>query len=428
MAVLYAPFAAGNQLLALGRDDGGNAQHLGKIVSTSSTTDCGSTNPAWYLTFYRERVIVCDYLGVAAPQSYTGSGTCANLAGSPPAGSLSAVYRYHLVLANSAATTNRIWFSKAGDPTTWDTTYGWIDASNRFGTSTRCETRSWSSTTARWSGSPGTRRRPVATCFCSSCSTPAPPDPRSVAGTDQFCCFANESGVFMTDGGTVPCLTEEGGIKSFWQSRVATATAPTFAGGYYRGYYFVTIQDGTSTLSTPSPATSVPVAGSGCRTCRGSATRGGRSAARRSSTGSFATPRVCTMSGVFSPASGNKADGDGTSVLPIVETPWYPLGDGASPDRDVFLTYDIRDAASDDPTLTLSYILSPEMTSYTNVKGRDDNAYTIPETTAMYRVRRLINKEAFGIAFKILQTNPSSASRMYRIDGTYHQKEPSGVG
>ena len=80
-----------------------------------------------------------------------------------------------------------------------------------------------------------------------------------------------------------------------------------------------------------------------------------------------------------------KNDATGTAVTPILETPYYDLAQSKSTIRKVYFNYDLRDAASDNPVLTASYILSPELTSYTNVvgqdgcglhTGRDDGAYT----------------------------------------------------
>ena len=62
----------------------------------------------------------------------------------------------------------------------------------------------------------------------------------SIAGTDEFCLLRqSRQGVHMTDGASVADLTEQGGIKSYWQDVVATAGHGSFAGGFFRGYYFV---------------------------------------------------------------------------------------------------------------------------------------------------------------------------------------------
>src|SRR4029079_16579817 len=80
---------------------------------------------------------------------------------------------------------------------------------------------------------------------------------------------------------------------------------------------------------------------------------------------SAATNRIVRLTDIFSPASANKADADGTSVLPVVEYPSrrgyakqgrrYVETGGLTHWKRLYLTCDLRDAASDNPTLQVSY-------------------------------------------------------------------------
>ena len=92
----------------------------------------------------------------------------------------------------------------------------------------------------------------------------------------------------------------------------------------------------------------------------------------------------------------------------------------------VYPEYDLRDAASDNPTLTMSYVTSPAATSYTAL------APTLAETTDLKRVGRSFGPSgARGgkivpmMVFKIAQTNPSSDTRIHSLQGEYEAVEES---
>ena len=112
---------------------------------------------------------------------------------------------------------------------------------------------------------------------------------------------------------------------------------------------------------------------------------------------------------MWTPGSAYKSDGNGTAVAFTVETPFYEYGVGLDLVRDLFVTYDLRDAASDDPTLAVSYVQTPESTAYTT-------AATLAETQARSRQRVTVNRVGQGIGLKLAQANASSDSRLWQID------------
>ena len=95
--------------------------------------------------------------------------------------------------------------------------------------------------------------------------------------------------------------------------------------------------------------------------------------------------------------------------------------------RRAYLNYDIRDAASDNPTLTLSYITSPENTSYTAITDLAGSGDTLDETSTITRARRFVNKSAIGAAFKVAQSNASSDTRLYALEVERHAREATRV-
>jgi hypothetical protein len=111
-AVKYAEFPAGSQLVGVG-DNG----HLYKVTS-GTTTDVSSMGSAYAtLDVPKLRVgggsnllVVTANDGTTAPKTYDGT-TVAALGGTPPAGKYAEVYKTRLVLANTSANPNRMFFS-----------------------------------------------------------------------------------------------------------------------------------------------------------------------------------------------------------------------------------------------------------------------------------------------------------------------------
>jgi len=129
--------------------------------------------------------------------------------------------------------------------------------------------------------------------------------------------------------------------------------------------------------------------------------------------------RVAKLSDIFVPASANKADADGTAVQPLLETPFWMGEPGDKTAQRVYLGYDIRDAASDNPILTVSYTSSPESSSYTALTP------TLVETTTYQRSTMLLDASVRGLGLKVAQTNASSDTRLYDIESDLQPRERS---
>jgi hypothetical protein len=123
-SVTYAPFSAGGKVLAI--DQAGTLWNGLTAASIGAAVVPGS-NPA----FHRGLAIIPNNDGSSNPKSYDGT-TLQNLAGSPPTGMYAGVYKDHALLARSSAEPQRLWFSASGDPTSWDTTAGWWDATGKI--------------------------------------------------------------------------------------------------------------------------------------------------------------------------------------------------------------------------------------------------------------------------------------------------------
>jgi hypothetical protein len=88
--------------------------------------------------------------------------------------------------------------------------------------------------------------------------------------------------------------------------------------------------------------------------------------------------------------------------------------------KNLLPSHDITDYASDNPTLTYSYVTTPEETSYTAL------AEVPAETTAFSRPRLFLGKKAYGLAFKWSQTNAAD-HRFYGLSAEVEVMEGGGV-
>lgn len=436
--IIYAPFFGGAQLLVCSREDNAPANNaLYQINSVSSATQRDPGTPIPLVgenpTFYRNKVYFAGTENADVLVAYDGTNNVAVVAGTPPTAARASVYKDHLVLARSNSSgnlTNRVWFSAAGDPTSWDTTNGFIDTSGTV----HCMYALRNALLVFHGGSleriigsippPGSDMslQPVWDVGCDQ--------PYSLAGTDQFVVFANSTGLFRTDGTEVVDLAKQGGMSSYWRTRFALGAGRVVAGGYAWGWYFCTISD-ANPLGAFIDAFMVHV---DTRRWIRLNNLTANCFARRTAdveelyVGDFSVPRAHGMSDIFRPAAGNKNDADGAAVLPIVEGHFGPPSVGPQRFKNLFVTYDMRDAASDHPVMTLSTVTSPESTSYTAVVGEDGNAYPLPEQTEQKRVKRFIRKQtAGGIGWKLEQTVASAQTRIYRVDVDTEMMDPARV-
>lgn len=426
-SVVYAPSLT-PPLVCVGRSAA--ATRLFTVTDTSTASDKGATDfPVENPKFYRGLVILCDWDGTSSPSSWDGTTLSTTLSGSPPSGSRSCAYKDHFVLAGSSTNAERMWFSAAGNPTSWDLTSGYLDTTGPITGLHAFRDMILifhEGTMEKLLGSippPGSdmTRGPL---FDTGTKYPG-----SITGSDSFCCFANASSVYMTDGNELVDLAADGGMRSYWQSLFGT-TGRIVSGVFARGWYFVSVASASTLGATPTHlATFMINVQTRAWVELGNVKMFGAARALGDKEelywGSMTEARVNTLTGIFDGT--NKNDGDGTAVTPTLETPYYNVGQSKGRWRNTYVTYDMSDAATDNPTMALSYILDPDDTSYTAVVGQDGNAYPLAETTEQTRVRRQVGKATFGAAFKLVQSNASGKTMLRRLEAELHAREESRV-
>lgn len=405
-ALVYAPFSAGAKLLAIGQ----NAElwNFG-----SGPADIGAALvPGGPPVYYRGKVIIPGSDGTTAPKYYDGT-TLGNLAGSPPAGQLTAAYKDHAILAKSSANDNRIWFSAAGDPTTWSTSSGYLDTTGTLTAVAPLKSMILvfhADSTERIRGSippPGTDF--ILESFLSvGCL-----DPFSVAQWNDRVIFANAKGVFMTDGAGWADLTARAGMSTYYQTQMASyATTWRLSGFIYRNHYFLSINNGTSLVeclvfnlntgaiwrfSNIHANCGLQVATGGVEECYIGLANAGR---------------VGKISTCWAPVAAVKNDADGTTPAPVWETVAHQGYDrlhrrwiasfGMQRWKYLFAALQLTDYATDTPTVTAGYVTSPNATSYTNIS----TTFAANSRVREYRRQITTGNLAPWFAMKFSQTNP----------------------
>lgn len=394
--------------------DGGSA-----LVAAASRTI--AQNPVFHggaaasaaSAVYTGLVIIPDGTGGAVPVKYDGT-TLSNLNGSPPKARYATVYKDYTVLGNGTVGStyfpNRIWFSPAGDPdcfgtagvTAWDTTNSWIDF-----TLPVKGLASTKNTILVFGDGQVARVRG---------SIPPPDedmviddpwqkvgllDPFSITVYQDVVYWCAPEGVYRSDGVYLDDITAKGGMLRYWLDLVSDATSSwTFATGVIRGKLVIAVMNGATfvdgfmidlqsyawTQLTNLDAVSFWDGLYGVSDETFFARRG---AARVGRLGTMFEVDDLTY----------KNDGDGDAVVCEVETPFYEMGrPGIKTVKSIFVGYHLKDHATDNPTIAVSYIDTPEETSYTSLG-------TLSETTQYDRKRIEIGGRHWGIGLKFARAN-----------------------
>ena len=229
------------------------------------------------------------------------------------------------------------------------------------------------------------------------------------------------NGVYITNGTNLPTdLTKAVGLKQYWQDVLAGSSASTWtlSGGFYQNNYIISILNGTTFVDalmfnldnySAVRVSNLPA------TCFAS----GQEIAEELWFGLRDEARLGRFSTVFNPGATVKNDADGTPVQPILETAMYGVNPaGLKSWKFVYVQCDLRDAATDNPTFTVSYAKNP-YDSYTTLTP------VIAETTDRGRHRIPLRFPSDGVGLKIAQTNAAATSRLYGLQADVHAREQS---
>jgi hypothetical protein len=273
-------------------------------------------------------------------------------------------------------------------------------------------------------------------------------EPRSICYWQENVLFADEHGVQITDGAVIRNLCQQGNISSYWRNLYGLKQS--LAASVFLDYYIITVVrvDGlTDTLVCDlnrrqwfrfSNIAAVS-----------SFSSGGTTGMERIWVGIKGTSRLARISACFFPstATGLQVDGNGSNVMPYLETPYYKLSaEGRKRVRFLYLSYDARNGTlgrtddrpvswqrqlreEDDPLplptgtgdlIECSYILSPQDTTWIDAGG-------LPPTSGYARYRLPVGKFPYGIAFQVKQVAPTTVTRINDLAVDAHGAERSRV-
>lgn len=421
LAVFWADFTAGSKLIAVAFDTGTGQERIFDATSGSSvnTATAGSAQDQRPV-LYNDAVI---QVGGFAPKKITnvsGTLTVGSWGGSPPEAYYAVNHGGYLVLGNTDSNPNRIWFSPIPDPeSAWDTSNAYIDTATEITGLASVQGVLMifhKGSTERVIGSipPGTvgenmSLQPVSAH--TGCM-----DARTIETLDANVFFADQNGIWVTNGAGVRSISSKPngmGISSSWRSLAsifgssAEAVGGTFGSDYYMcGFVSALLSNNilfVYHIPTGNWSRFKGVSGTMMTAKTGDASE------TYLATGSN---RIVKLSDCFAATPANKTDADGTAVLPTITT--RALGDGPSYKSfgQAHITYDMRDAASDNPTMTMTLLTGIE---------EDASSSTITEsplveTTTAARKRFTINKRAQAVALTFTQTAASSKTEIYALE------------
>jgi hypothetical protein len=468
-AGIYAPFIAGDRLLAIAED--GILYDVN--LTTGALDDIGGVGiVAQNPVMLRDFVYVPRSDDGSVPIQVKNTAGVLSLAFLPttnvPKAKYAAVYKERLLLGNSVGQEQRLTFSPPGDPMAstviasipigqWDP-YSFFNTSlaiTGIGALRASILIFHAGSVERLRGGiPPTTIDPRGDMFMEPLFDRAGcGDARTIAYWQDNCIFADERGVHLTDGATVRNLASQGSILTLW--RTLWKNRATVAADTYLDYYVITV------IRTDGQALTLV-----CDLVRRTWFRfsnikskayihsigpeeqlwGGRQGAKR----------LTALSNCFFPTLTElQVDADGTNVLPVLETPWYRFGDEARKRvRFAYTSYDCRLAlpAAQAPmnwrghpdaegqvlepldaglvngaattalaqALEVGFIVDPTDTTY-EIAGR------LPDTSDYRRYRLPLNRHPYGVAFRVRQLEPSYVTRLYGMQVESSADERSRV-
>lgn len=257
-------------------------------------------------------------------------------------------------------------------------------------------------------------------------------DMRSVVGWRNYAIWANNSGVWMSDGATLTNLAEAGGISLYYRQLVENksfVTGLTASAGIYRDHYVLSLKGALRDTTlvcdiqrkvwsewTNVPSVSFAHRSSGPGT--GPGTRGGD---EELFFAHASLPRVGALSTLWQPGLTYAADADNSAVLPVLETPYYRLNVlSLKRIRFAYLGYDLTPAAGG-AQLNCGFVLDP-------APGEAYTAMQPLPTTAKYVRKRLrIGRQALGFGLRLAQAGASADTRLYSIESEGDARGPEQI-
>jgi hypothetical protein len=268
-------------------------------------------------------------------------------------------------------------------------------------------------------------------------------EPRTIAYWQDNVLWADEHGVHISDGATIRNVISQGGLLRFW--RVLYGLRLSLAAAVFLDYYIISVRTSSPmTLEGQAFDEDVEPQAAGYSVTlicdlnkrqwfRWSNTpaldmfgSSGSQGMERCWAAISGSNRLASLGPCFFPNTQGSTvltDADGTVILPSFDTPWYRLSnEGRKRMKWGYLSYDARQSAlpAQSSVLDLSYILNPQDTSYTSLGS-------LPQTSRYTRYRLPMGQFPYGAAFRVRQTQGTSALRVYDLSLDVYAAERSRI-
>lgn len=435
--VSYAPFSAGDKLVAV--TISGGAYHAWD-ASPTTAVDIGATG----IPAVQPPIFFNDHLYVlAAAVSSTGKplivrnigGVCSAVDSVAPQSKIGCAHAGYLVLANDNAThQNRLWFSPVPDPeAAWDIANAYIDTNGPItGLASiqgvlivfhqgSCERIIG----AIPPGTPGENMSLQPLSGQAGCT-----DPGSIRSIGGNIYFADNSGVWVTNGASVTSITSRAdatGVSSLWRTSVQMAPSlganqGVRAGTFGNDYYLIGIleQSGASPWTTRLQLVYHVATGIWSRLqIEPLSTFAASSSTLETYAGQTNGSHVLRLSDLFAEAPANAADADGTTVAPTITSRVMGSGPFEKAFGDGHLTYDMR--TSSGATLALTYSRDIEQQTF-------QSSFTFAGVAAPTRQRFPVSGDGHGFSWTIAQTGASSKTELYAVELEHRNYEEQADG
>lgn len=260
-------------------------------------------------------------------------------------------------------------------------------------------------------------------------------DPGSIVVYGDRVIWANEKGVFTSDGAAIKDLTESGGLKQYWSTLMAsiypsagTATTPgTLAAGAYGKYYVI-----SATPNGGSAMTMLCDLESGRWFFFSNMTVLMFAESQEATDQLFmAVPgstSVGELSSCFTTAGRSNSgltDANGTTIAPVLELPFYRMGSGSVRFRDIFLGVSIDNTSGGAGSLLFDYVTQPDSPASAYVNVTDDAGVPISQgaTSGPAVCRVPLHVKGNGLGLRVRQSGGSRKTAFYELEAQFRVLE-----
>lgn len=248
-------------------------------------------------------------------------------------------------------------------------------------------------------------------------------DQRSLVNTGAYVIWANTTGIYQSSGSEgIPLdLTERGGISTFWRNAVSgfnLSAGWAAAATAFKNFYLISITDASrnpvvTLLCDLETGKWIELQNVSARAFVRAP--GASSSSEEAYFGRTQEPRVGKLSTLWTPGAPALAyDGDGTPVLPYLETAFYRVN-GFQEDRirTLYPSYALVSTVGNS-RVDASFVLSPEETTYVQA------AASMPLLPKQDRLPVPIRARARGLAAKLALHSAADDFALYGLEVEAH--------